>query len=209
MESSIRFVYEIRPIKPIKDLIPGQCIRRACSMQLTEKEALLCMQYGSVWRKFPGMDPLKVTGDNLHLMHRDSFGAQPVQLNNDIKIEEVVETHIDTPVVEDAAELANEQGGDGFLSESEEELFATSSDEKHDEIEELEEVPENIQEEEEIDEIESEGDVTASDVDAVEGEETKEAVESADTVVPVKKHTGSISVNTKKGKQVNTTKNNN
>lgn len=66
-----RFMYEIRPLKPIKDLIPGKLLSRPCSMQLTKDEVLLCMKYGPVYRKIDGRTPVKVTGDNLDELHKD------------------------------------------------------------------------------------------------------------------------------------------
>lgn len=70
-----RFLYEIRPIKPIKDLIPGKGIKAPCSMQLTKEEALHCMKYGSVYRNFSdsGMNPIRVTGSTIDRLHNAKF----------------------------------------------------------------------------------------------------------------------------------------
>ena len=70
-----RFLYEIRPIKPIKDLIPGKGIKAPCSMQLTKEEALHCMKYGSVYRNFSdsGMNPIRVTGSTIDRLHNANF----------------------------------------------------------------------------------------------------------------------------------------
>lgn len=70
-----RFLYEIRPIKPIKDLIPGKGIKAPCSMQLTKEEVLHCMKYGSVYRNFSdsGMNPIRVTGSTIDRLHNAKF----------------------------------------------------------------------------------------------------------------------------------------
>lgn len=70
-----RFLYEIRPIKPINDLIPGKGIKAPCSMQLTKEEALHCMKYGSVYRNFSdsGMNPIRVTGSTIDRLHNAKF----------------------------------------------------------------------------------------------------------------------------------------
>ena len=44
MES--RFRYQVTPYSPIKDLIPGQSLRRAFTSDLTKDEVLLCMKHG-------------------------------------------------------------------------------------------------------------------------------------------------------------------
>ena len=68
-----KYLYEIRPVGPIKDLIPGRVIYKPCSLQLTKEEVKKCMRYGSVWRKFPGKTPVRVTGENLNSMHQKEF----------------------------------------------------------------------------------------------------------------------------------------
>lgn len=71
-----KYLYEIRPITPIKDLIPGRVIYKSCSMQLTIDEVKKCMTYGPVYRKFPGETPIRVTGENLDIMHQKVFSEK-------------------------------------------------------------------------------------------------------------------------------------
>lgn len=68
MEES-RFMYEIHPIKPINNLIPGRSIVTPCSMQLTKEEVLLCMKNANVWRRFGSKPMERVTIANLDQMH--------------------------------------------------------------------------------------------------------------------------------------------
>ena len=151
-----RFLYEIRPIKPIKDLIPGKGIKAPCSMQLTKEEALHCMKYGSVYRNFSdsGMNPIRVTGSTIDRLHNVKFisedewmkkiGKKIVseQQEEESTIEETPVEEIpvtieentiveETPVVveEVVAEETTEDAQD-FLPIEEEESTVTSSEEE-------------------------------------------------------------------------------
>lgn len=68
-----RFLYEIRPIRPIKNLIPDKEIMKACSIHLTKEEVLMCLPNAVVWRKFPNRSPIKVTRENLDKLHMKRF----------------------------------------------------------------------------------------------------------------------------------------
>lgn len=155
-----RFLYEIRPIKPIKDLIPGKGIKAPCSMQLTKEEALHCMKYGSVYRNFSdsGMNPIRVTGSTIDRLHNAKFisedewmkkiGKEIVSEQQEetttveetpveevsIVTEEVVEENTveETPVVEEVAEEETTETEDvqDFLPTEEEESTVTSSEEE-------------------------------------------------------------------------------
>lgn len=155
-----RFLYEIRPIKPIKDLIPGKGIKAPCSMQLTKEEALHCMKYGSVYRNFSdsGMNPIRVTGSTIDRLHNAKFisedewmkkiGKEIVSEQQEetttveeapveevpVATEEVVEENTveETPAVEEVAEEETTETEDAqdFLSTEEEESTVTSSEEE-------------------------------------------------------------------------------
>ena len=155
-----RFLYEIRPIKPIKDLIPGKGIKAPCSMQLTKEEALHCMKYGSVYRNFSdsGMNPIRVTGSTIDRLHNAKFisedewmkkiGKEIVSEQQEetttveetpveevpVATEEVVEENTveETPVVEEVAEEETTEAEDAqdFLPTEEEESTVTSSEEE-------------------------------------------------------------------------------
>ena len=151
-----RFLYEIRPIKPIKDLIPGKGIKAPCSMQLTKEEALHCMKYGSVYRNFSdsGMNPIRVTGSTIDRLHNAKFISEDEwmkKIGKEIVSEQqeeqstVEETPVEeipvtieentiveeTPVVveEVVAEETTEDAQD-FLPIEEEESTVTSSEEE-------------------------------------------------------------------------------
>lgn len=155
-----RFLYEIRPIKPIKDLIPGKGIKAPCSMQLTKEEALHCMKYGSVYRNFSdsGMNPIRVTGSTIDRLHNAKFisedewmkkiGKEIVSEQQEetttveetpveevpVITEEVVEENTveETPAVEEVAEEETIETEDAqdFLPTEEEESTVTSSEEE-------------------------------------------------------------------------------
>ena len=89
MES--RFRYQVTPFSPIKDLIPGQSLRRPFTSDLTKDEVLLCMKHGPVSRLFPGKLPIKVTGSNIDSLHKKDFESDfvdvaPKDTGNDEKI---------------------------------------------------------------------------------------------------------------------------
>ena len=64
-----RFMYQIRPRKPIVNLIPGKGIRKPMSIKLTKEEVKKCITYGPVYRAFPSIPPIRVTGSNLDSLH--------------------------------------------------------------------------------------------------------------------------------------------
>ena len=80
MES--RFRYQVTPYSPIKDLIPGQSLRRPFTSDLTKEEVLLCMKHGPVSRLFPGKLPIKVTGSNLDSLHRKQFEGDFIDITS-------------------------------------------------------------------------------------------------------------------------------
>lgn len=62
-----RFLYEIRPVRPI--IINGRRTRRACSLNLTKDEVKEYLTSANVYRRFGGTDVVKVTGANLDQLH--------------------------------------------------------------------------------------------------------------------------------------------
>lgn len=104
-----RFLYEIRPIKPIKDLIPGKGINTPCSMHLTKEEALHCMKYGSVYRNFSdsGMNPIRTTGKNIDRLHNPKFISEDEweKMKNKDTVQEVTVEEIETTVEESDKEV--------------------------------------------------------------------------------------------------------
>lgn len=64
-----RYMYHIHPRKPIVGLFPGRAIRKPMGIKLTKDEVLKCMACGPVYRAFPSIPPIKVTGSNLDSLH--------------------------------------------------------------------------------------------------------------------------------------------
>lgn len=64
-----RFLYHIHPRKPIVGIIPGKGIRKPMAMKLTKEEVRKCMNFGPVYRAFPTIPPIRVTGSLLDSLH--------------------------------------------------------------------------------------------------------------------------------------------
>jgi len=64
-----RYTYHIHPHKTITNIIPGKGIRRPMGLKLTKEEVMKCMACGPVYRVFPGIPPIRVTGSNLDSLH--------------------------------------------------------------------------------------------------------------------------------------------
>lgn len=69
MRKEDRYTYSIFPRRPIRNLVPGKSIRKACTLQLTYDEVLKCISYGPVYRILVGYAPIRVTGSNLASLH--------------------------------------------------------------------------------------------------------------------------------------------
>lgn len=108
MES--RFRYQVTPYSPIKDLIPGQSLRRPFTSDLTKDEVLLCMKHGPVARLFPGKLPIKVTGSNLNNLHKKDFESDFVDVTSKYT-EDAKKVEIEQPGVaeEPKTEVPTEQ----------------------------------------------------------------------------------------------------
>lgn len=205
-----RYLYEIRPIKPIKDLIPGKLIKKPCSMQLTKDEVLHCMKYGSVWRRFTGKDPLKVTGNNLDFMHRAVYSdyvkpedKKKVEEPEIIKTEEVIEQSVEEENIklEESPKESEEELQNSSNTTAEEELLESSEDSTVDETIAVEDNSDNT-EETTGETVESEVEEIADTI--INEEKTSEEQESDKKEEPVidaaainnDKHTNSIKINT-------------
>lgn len=64
-----RFLYHIHPRRPIVGIIPGKGIRKPMAMKLTKEEVRKCMNFGPVYRAFPTIPPIRVTGSLLDSLH--------------------------------------------------------------------------------------------------------------------------------------------
>lgn len=87
-----KFLYEVAPKIPIKDLVPNEIIRRERIMELAKEEVLHCLKYGSVTRKFANQNlNKKVTLANIDQLHQAVYSED---------VAEIVIT--DNTIVEDA-----------------------------------------------------------------------------------------------------------
>lgn len=101
MSSNINdtYTYSIYPNRPIRDLIPGKSIKRPISLQLTKDEVIHCMEYGPVYRVFPGKKPIRVIGselDNLHKSAEDyEFAKNEAEPNNYTENKQIEQNQIE------------------------------------------------------------------------------------------------------------------
>ena len=97
-----RFMYQIRPRKPIVNLIPGKGIRKPMSIKLTKEEVKKCIGYGPVYRAFPSIPPIRVTGsnlDSLHVSEEEYLNKDKKEIKQSNSTEKVVEEPIQEVVV--------------------------------------------------------------------------------------------------------------
>ena len=65
------FVYTVHPRTPIRNIVKGKVIFKAENLSLTKQEALECLKYGAVYRKFyTESSPERVTPSNIDRLHR-------------------------------------------------------------------------------------------------------------------------------------------
>lgn len=122
---SNKFLYEVRPVKPV--VTPdGRSMRRPFSSLLSKEEVTAYMKAANIYRRFPDItEPIKVTGATLDELHREKFNVTVMEApveespegeitgeeiidtpeNPEKGIEEVVEeTPVEEPVVKDVQE---------------------------------------------------------------------------------------------------------
>ena len=92
-----RFMYQIRPRKPIVNLIPGKGIRKPMSIKLTKEEVKKCITYGPVYRAFPSIPPIRVTGSNLDSLHVTEEEYLNKDKKDNIKPSDTMEKPIEEP----------------------------------------------------------------------------------------------------------------
>lgn len=82
---SNKFLYEVRPVKPV--VTPdGRAKRRPFSSLLSKEEVMEYMKSANIYRRFTdATGPIKVTGETLDSLHREKF-------NMDINTPESLET---------------------------------------------------------------------------------------------------------------------
>lgn len=66
-----RFIYNVVPRRPIRNLIKGKVVSRSENLSLTKDEVLYCLKFGAVYRKFYGETKMeRVVPSNLDRLHR-------------------------------------------------------------------------------------------------------------------------------------------
>ena len=96
-----RYTYHIHPHRTITNVIPGKGIRRPMGLKLTKEEVLKCLACGPVYRVFPGIPPIRVTGSNLDELHisKDEYLKKDIKIETPVdSTETTVETRIQEPV---------------------------------------------------------------------------------------------------------------
>lgn len=97
-----RYTYHIHPHRTITNVIPGKGIRRPMGLKLTKEEVQKCLACGPVYRVFPGIPPVRVTGSNLDELHvsKDEYLKKDVEKETPVNhTEKPVEPQIQEPVV--------------------------------------------------------------------------------------------------------------
>ena len=96
-----RYTYHIHPHRTITNVIPGKGIRRPMGLKLTKEEVLKCLACGPVYRVFPGIPPVRVTGSNLDELHvsKDEYLKKDVEKEEQAnRTENLVEESNQEPV---------------------------------------------------------------------------------------------------------------
>lgn len=96
-----RYTYHIHPHRTITNVIPGKGIRRPMGLKLTKEEVLKCLACGPVYRVFPGIPPVRVTGSNLNDLHvsKDEYLKKDIEKESTVNYtEKSVEPQIQEPV---------------------------------------------------------------------------------------------------------------
>lgn len=157
-----KFMYSVRPRKPIVGLESVDFIRVAKSLELTKPDVLICLDKASVYRRFSNGHEEKVTKLNIDRLHNDKFmteeefakfgkdklseGAQKVVDTTPAKkveepVKEVVEEEIkEDSAVEELKEEVVESEAEATEEKVEEVADATDSTEGNTESESSEEI---------------------------------------------------------------------
>lgn len=132
-----RYTYHIHPHKTITNVLPGKGIRRPMGLKLTKEEVLKCLACGPVYRVFPSIPPIRVTGSNLDELH--------VSIDEYLKKEDKkastanhTETVVEEPVLE--SEVPETPENDTLTEEIVEETPVVEAEEVQDAVKKFEEM---------------------------------------------------------------------
>lgn len=91
---SNKFLYEVRPVKPV--VTPdGRAKRRPFSSLLSKEEVMEYMKSANIYRRFvDATEPIKVTGETLDSLHREKFN---IVVETICKVNEPKLEYINTP----------------------------------------------------------------------------------------------------------------
>ena len=185
-----RFLYEIKPVRPIS--LPGKPkMKHATCALLTKEEVMEYMKYGAIYRKYadPNMPPVRVTGENIHTLHKDPtvIPNKPAKAVADIFPTEIVEPAkveeevVEGPVVDIVEEPKKENEEESTMTE---ESAVESSDDQEEVVTEepvVDDAPVETNDGEDVVEVEEEEVVEPEKVE--ETETVSEDSVEADTEV--------------------------
>ena len=87
-----RYTYTVVPRRPIRGLVKGKVLTRPVVLTLTKDEVVLCLKYGSVYRKFyPTSKSERVTLSSVDRLHRSEYMSE-AQYNKMINVNVEFET---------------------------------------------------------------------------------------------------------------------
>lgn len=187
---SERYLYEIRPVRPIS--IPGKPkMRQSTCALLTKEEVLEYMKYGAIYRKYadPNMAPVKVTGENIGLLHRDPKSPIPAKPTPkvvestlvEVKAAEVVEEKVEPKKEKEEESTPVIVADDSSEVEESAEEIVEATEEETEEVE--EEVVETVEEEIETEEVEELDETLVEEETPDTGDALEETNDGADVVV--------------------------
>ena len=119
MSETIKKLYEVRPVKPILSK-EGRSIRRPFSAPLTIEEVKGYMVSCTVYRCFPDVAPVRVTGENLEELHsKDRFNIPVIKtVDTEDEEENPVVVEGNEEVVEDEVPEEQEKNTEEAVEES-------------------------------------------------------------------------------------------
>lgn len=159
MDNKIRFLYSVYPKKPIKGLLPnGRSVNGPKSLQLTKEEAISCMKFGTVYRRYADNRNERVTTINIDRLHNDTFITEEEwKKKENVKetvqqVEEVKETVAEKEKpVEPVKEVKSEPVVESVEESKTEDTEDTEEVTENENMDNSEEVEEVVEEENETD----------------------------------------------------------
>lgn len=114
------YTYQVIPRKPIRGLVNGKIITRPQSFLLTKDDVKFCLKHGSVYRRFPSGECIKVYPDSIDRLHRATHMSEAeykkmITTKEQAIIEKPVDdSYMDKSVVDPALESEVEVHAEAF-----------------------------------------------------------------------------------------------